>query len=377
MHAPLSPVLRVEWRGLDTLEAVTAEWRGLVARALEPNVFYTPEFMMAAAPVFGAGAGATLIWSEPGRLMGLFPTGIERAPFARAVGWTHPFAPLGTPLVDCDEPEAVIAAWLDHLTRDHGTPRLLLMPLAPTAGPFAAALAAVLKRSARKHAIFGRHQRALLAPGGQRERYIERAVSAGRRKELRRQRRRLTEIAPVTFVPSHGPADVADALKDFLIIEVSGWKGLAGTAAGNDPAICRFMEAAVAALAAEGRARVDRLMFNGHAVAVGITLTSGDAAWCWKIAYSEGVARFSPGVQLMVELTDRLLAEPAIVRVDSCATADHPMIDHIWRERLELCDRLIALRPPTLPFGLHCGVETLRRSAIGVAKAVRDRVRGR
>jgi hypothetical protein len=52
------------------------------------------------------------------------------------------------------------------------------------------------------------------------------------------------------------------------------------------------------------------------------------------------------------------------------------MIDHIWHERLELCDRLIALRPTTLPFGLVCGIEKVRRSGIAAAKTVRNRIRG-
>jgi CelD/BcsL family acetyltransferase involved in cellulose biosynthesis len=201
-------------------------------------------------------------------------------------------------------------------------------------------------------------------------------MSGGRRKELRRQRRRMKEAAPVSFVPSTGAHDIGDALKDFLIIEASGWKGRAGTAAACNPAVCRFMEAAVTALAAEGRARIDRLMLSGSAVAACITLASGDTAWCWKIAYDEGQARFSPGVQLMIELTDRLLAETAIARVDSCATADHPMINHIWRERLELADWLIALRAPAVPFRVLCGVETLHRSAFAAAKAVHNRFRG-
>ena len=62
---------------------------------------------LAAAPVFGADAGAMLVWSTTGRLLGLFPARIERGrgPLARMVGWTHPFAPLGTPLVDRDHAE--------------------------------------------------------------------------------------------------------------------------------------------------------------------------------------------------------------------------------------------------------------------------------
>ena len=115
------------------------------------------------------------------------------------VGWTHPFAPLGTPLVDRDEPEAVIAAWLDHLSHDPAMPAQLLLPLVPEHGAFAKALDAVLAGESRRHAAFGHHERALLAPGAQREGYLERAMSAGKRKELRRQRRRLEDIAPVTF----------------------------------------------------------------------------------------------------------------------------------------------------------------------------------
>ena len=96
------------------------------------------------------------------------------------VGWTHPFAPLGTPLVDRDEPEAVIAAWLDHLSRDPAMPARLLLPLIPEQGAFAKALDTVLARQGRRSAAFGRHERALLAPGA-------RARGIPRARDLRRQ----------------------------------------------------------------------------------------------------------------------------------------------------------------------------------------------
>ena len=98
-------------------------------------------------------------------------------------------------------------------------------------------------------------------------------------------------------------------------------------------------------LAADGQVRIDRLLFNGTAVAATVTLMSGDTAWCWKIGYNEAHARSSPGVQLICDLTDSLLTQPHPLRVDSCASPGHPMIDHVWRERLALSDRLIALRP--------------------------------
>jgi len=380
MHAPLSPAFRSEWCSVAALESIAEEWRALAARALEPNVFYEPAFALAAAPVFGADAGAVLVRTAGGRLAGLFPARIDRwrgGFTSTLVGWTHPYAPLGTPLIDRDEPESVIAAWLDHLGRDPAMPAQLLLPLVPEQGAFAAALDRVLARQGRRAAAFGRHERALLAPGAERARYLERAVSGRKRKKLRRLRRRLEDIAPVTVATATGAADVGVALKDFVVVEASGWKGRAGTAIVNNPAIRDFVQKAVAGLAAEGRARIERLLLNDTTIAAAVTLASGDTAWCWKIAYNEGLARSSPGVQLVCKLTENLLAQPTPLRVDSCATPDHPMIDHVWRERLALSDRLIALRRSAMPFALTCWIETLRRSAIAATKALRDRIRGR
>lgn len=375
MHAPLAPKLRTEWRAFETLSSIAQEWRSLTARALEPNVFYDPAFALAAAPVFGKGVGATLVWSATGRLMGLFPSragrghaGIQTA----TVGWTHSYAPLGVPLVDRDESEAVIAAWLDQIGQSNG---LLALSYIPEEGPFARTLDAVLTRTGRHHASFGHHDRALLDPGAERAGYLDRAVSSSKRKEIRRQRRRLEEVAPVAFATTTEALDIGAALKDFLVLEASGWKGLAGTAAANDPAIRTFMEGAVSGLAERNQARVDRMSLNGQPIAVCVTLMSGNTAWCWKIAYSEGVARYSPGVQLVFDLTEKLLTDQTVTRTDSCATAGHPMIDHVWRERLAVSDRLIEVRPQAIPFGLTCKLEDLRRSAIAKAKSLRDKLR--
>jgi len=377
MHAPLSPTLRVEWRAISTLEPIVEQWRSLCERALEPNVFYDPGFALAAAPVFGARCGAVLVWSKGGRLMGLFPARIAgwRGGAVPAItGWTHPYAPLGTPLVDRDEAEAVIAAWLDHLAQDRSMPALLMLPMLPESGAFAAALNAVLARSKLPSAVFARHRRAMLKRGNSQD---EQAASSRKRKELQRQRRRLEEFGPVGFTAASDRTQAAGALEDFLVLEASGWKGVADTAAANDPAVRRFVETAVTALAAQGQARIDRMTLKDRTIAASITLRAGDTAWFWKIAYNEGVARFSPGVQLVHELTPDLAARAGLARVDSCATADHPMIDHMWHGRLALCDRLIAVRHSVLPFGLACLAETLRRSALAGAKALRDGMRPR
>jgi hypothetical protein len=184
----------------------------------------------------------------------------------------------------------------------------------------------------------------------------------------------LSDAAPIAFTTARDTDDVAAALQDFLTLEAAGWKGRAGTAAASDPAIATFIRNAVAGLAAQGKARVDRMLSDGRAIAATITLASGDTAWCWKIAYDESLSRASPGVQLVCELTESLLAQDGPARVDSCAVADHPMIDHLWRERLALGDRLIALRPAAGRFTLACRMERTRRSAVALLKAMRNRI---
>jgi hypothetical protein len=77
---------------------------------------------------------------------------------------------------------------------------------------------------------------------------------------------------------------------------------------------------------------------------------------------------------LTVALTEELLEDATIAHTDSCATADHPMIDRVWRERLALCDRLIAVRPQA-PFVHARRLERLRSAAIAGAKRIRSHFR--
>jgi CelD/BcsL family acetyltransferase involved in cellulose biosynthesis len=366
----------VEWRGLDHLQSIEGAWRALAERALEPNVFYEPGFALAAALAFGRDAGAVLVWSgtDHRRLLGFFPARIERRRYGVRlpilVGWTHPYAPLGVPLVEREAAEPIVAAFLAHLAADAALPGLLLLPFLSEDGAFATTLAAILRRAQMPAADFNRHQRALLAPSGERALYVEHAIGQHQHKELRRHWRRLSEEGAVLFTAATEPSAVAAAMEDFFALEAGGWKGRAGTAIAEHETLRGFIRTAVSGLAAERKVSIARILVDGAAIAATIILRSGRDAWFWKIAYDETFARFSPGVMLSVVVTDDLLEDSTILRTDSCATAGHPMIDHLWRERLTLCDRLIAVRAQA-PFATVRHLEGLRVAAIAGAKQVR------
>jgi len=382
VHGTIESGFRVELRRLDELAAFASELRDLTARTIAPNAFYEPSFMAASAPVLGRDAMAGLVWRRamPRQLAGFFPVALEQRRYGlrmpMLVGWTHPYGPLGTPLIDRDAGETAVMAWLDHIAADPTLPKLMLMPYLPAEGDVAQAFDAALAHRNGRSEHFAFHRRALLAPAGDRTGYLDQAMAHKKRKELRRQRKRLADGGALTLTTTADAPALTAALVDFLALEASGWKGRAGTAAkGNDAVHC-FVVEAVTALAAEGKASVSRLALDDRTIAAIVTLRSGDAAWCWKIAYDEAYARASPGVQLLIDVTETMLADPGIARADSCATPDHPMIDHVWRERLALSDRLmcVAKCDPTL-FAHLCRMESLRRSAFDKLKWVRNLIR--
>jgi CelD/BcsL family acetyltransferase involved in cellulose biosynthesis len=375
MLAPREIALTTEWRPLAGLGSVAAEWRALARRAVEPNVFHEPAFALAAAAALAPDAGAVLVRSaERQRLIGLFPCWIEprryAIPLPLLAGWAHQYGPLGTPLVDAEALHPAVTAFLDHVADDPKLPKLLRLPYQVEDGPVATALVAAIARRGGRIARLEHHERALLAPAQERAGYLDATLGPKRRKKLARQRRRFDETGGLQLSLAATPAEAAAALADFFVLEASGWKGAAGTAAAQNDAVRRFMESAVAGLTALGQARVARLLHAGRPIAAAVLLTSGRGCWFWKIAHDEDARRASPGVQIVLDLTEVFLRDPDIAWCDSCAGADHAMIDSIWRERRTMVDLLCALEPG-IDFAAACRLEALRRRAIAAARKIR------
>jgi CelD/BcsL family acetyltransferase involved in cellulose biosynthesis len=379
MLAPAKGLV-IERQPLAALAHAVVPWRQLAARACEPNVFYEPAFALAAAPTQGRNVEAFLVWSSgtPRRLLGLFPVRHTTRRYGVKVpvlvGWTHPFGPLGTPLVDRDAAGAVTAALLDHVAADAAGSKLLLLPLLPEAGPVAQALRAAAAARGGAHAAHARHRRAALTPGADDPRGLAQTIGTKRFREYNRLHRRLAETGRIDFHLARTPDDIAPALHRFLALEAQGWKGAAGTALIGSPALHRFAETAVDALARQGGAMIAELKRDGQTIAAVVALQSGGSAWTWKIAYDEQLARFSPGLQAMTALTAALLADPAVCFVDSCAIPDHPMIDHLWHDRIAIADLMIGATRDA-QFTRACRMESARNDLIALARRVRDRLR--
>ena len=203
MHGTIESLFRVEWRPLAELSPIAAEWRALAGRALEPNVFYEPAFALAAQPVFGRDVGAGLVWSrssEP-RLLGFFPARIERRRYGcRCRCWSA--GPIRTGRSARRWSTATRRSRDRRLVRSRRQRSATAEPAAhcrivpASSGPLARRARCRALCAARgaepQRCVRAAHARALLAPAGDGARdYLERAIGPKKRKELRRQRRRL------------------------------------------------------------------------------------------------------------------------------------------------------------------------------------------
>jgi CelD/BcsL family acetyltransferase involved in cellulose biosynthesis len=346
------------------------EWRRLAERAIEPNGYYLPDWELAvnATAPGRTGASALAAWGDQG-LIGLMPVvslrQAMRIPLPALIS-AHPYGTLCTPLLDCDAPEDA-ALHLMRAAREGGARALVLREVALD-GAAMRAFDEALRGEGLRARILNWHLRATLDARSDADELLREALSAKKLKELRRQRHRLAEHGEVRFDIARSPQEVSGALETFLELEASGWKGERGTALSQTEGDAAFVRRAALALAERGQCEIITLRAGTTPVAAGIVLRHQTRAFFFKIGVDERFAKYSPGVQLTLELTRHLCADPAIKSADSTASPDHPMINPIWRGRFAIGDALIPLRP-------NDPVVALIHAALVARQSARDAVR--
>ena len=359
-------------QGLTPLAEIDADaWRALAARAAEPNAYYLPDWELAVnASVPGrTGASALAAWHDK-MLVGLLPAVSMRQAYGislPALVSAHPYGTLTSPPLD--HGMAVdAAATLMQAARQSGARALLLREVALD-GAAMKAFNTVLRGEGLRRRILQWHLRASLDATRDADELLHDALGTKKLKELRRQRNRLAEQhGAVTFEVARSAEDVAAALETFLTLEASGWKGARGTALAQVEGDATFIRRATSALAASGNCEIVTLRAGTTPVASGIALRHRSRAFFFKLGVDERFAKFSPGVQLTLDLTRHLCADPAIASADSTASADHPMINPIWRGRFAIGDVLI-------PLATHDPVVPMIHAALVARKLARDAAR--
>ena len=369
------------------VEVPAGEWRALAERALEPNGYYLPAWELAvnASARGRTGVSALSAWSEAPpaqggeeRLIGLLPVVSMwrdcKIPLPALVS-ASPYGTLCTPLLDRDI-AGDAARRLMAQARAKGARALILRDVSLD-GAAMRAFTEVMRQDGLRPRLLQSHFRACLDANRNADDLLGEALGGKKLKELRRQRNRLGEHGAVRFDVARTKDAIAAAIEIFLALEASGWKGNRGTALGQDEGDAGFIRRATRELAETGQCEIVTLHAGDTPVAAAVVLRHQDRAFYFKLGIDERFAKFSPGVQLTLDLTRHLCADAALSTADSTASAGHPMIDPIWRGRLKIGDMLIPLRRNDPVVSLIHAAMTTHRLARELARYLLRFIRGR
>ncbi len=339
---------RATLRTPDEAQALVPAWQALAGEASDDNPFLRPGFLLpAAAHLARHEVAIATAETGGGDLIALAPVVRTRlGGIARAWQvWTHPYAPLGTPLLRRGRENEALEALLDLIGRD----RAVVIPDLSLDGVVAETLVTVAAAGGRSVSHLDRHQRATATRGSG---DVHTALSRRHRKDYARLERRLAEQGAFERVAAARPAEVQAGFPRFLSLEASGWKGRRGTALASTTAVMQFAREAVF-MRNDGRVRIDSVTLDGRPVAMVVSLVERSTLFTWKIAYDERLAAYSPGAQLMLGLPATVFGATEVRSIDSCAAPDHPMIDRLWPERRPMATVVIGPRPsPGVVLGL-------------------------
>jgi hypothetical protein len=357
----------------------------LCSRTIESNVFFNPRFLAPAMPRLEDREVRLAVIRDgdefKSRLRLLLPFSVERPsvplgqPIIRA--WASPFGPLGTPLLDRDDPEGVIESFFAMLSRPHlKLPKVFVLPDMRLDGPVASVMSTAADSRGLPLAVTGRAERPFLESPLDGDDYLKASLKAHHYREFRRLKRRLEEKGKLEYRIDRSVDEVRGGLESFLSLEASGWKGRQRTAMAIDRYRAAFAREAVHRLSEDDLCRVHSLILDGKVIASLIVFVEAGIAYTWKTAYDESLAAFSPGTLLMIEATKRHLDDPNIMMTDSCAVPDHPVMSRLWSERRPFGTMVIGMTPDSDRATRQAASQLhLYRETRNMARIVRNRVK--
>jgi CelD/BcsL family acetyltransferase involved in cellulose biosynthesis len=363
-----------------------ARWKELEARALVPNAFLSPRFVMPLARHLPDHARVDLVLAfdrsgadrrlmgvaaiERDRLVGLSRS--ERDRMAKSLFLPHAtflaskYSFLGCALLDRDEPGRAVAGLLVGLRRAVPLSQMAFFASMPEEE---ASLWRALAASDKNVKLFSEPRpRPTLVPKDGGEEYLRAGMSKSRYKDLGRVRRRLEDRGKVEWrlIRDRGmTAAMTAAAETFLRLEHLGWKGEGGSSLLSVPARANFFREFIGNFAETRDVFFCELLCGGAVIGSTVNLISGDVGYAFKVSWDPEFAQMSPGVLNEVEM---IRAAPALLSelryIDSC-TGEESYIDRLWTTRRTLADGVLVLGP------LGAGVEAAKRGL----RLVRDRIR--
>ena len=223
-------------------------WAALEARALEPNAYLSPYFVLPATRYLTPKSETLVLFIERSSPMSCELVGVGvfdksspslHFPVPRLVGYRSPHSFLGGLLLDRDCHDQALRALLQHMRAEMAWVQGLEFTDAWVDGSLVQAAANAARGGAFRSISRGAVPRAILRPANCPALLLDKAL-ASRLRDLNRRRRRLEERGRVEW-RWHRDDGVPDAaVEAFLTLEHMGWKGQGARRCDRNPGMKRF-----------------------------------------------------------------------------------------------------------------------------------------
>jgi CelD/BcsL family acetyltransferase involved in cellulose biosynthesis len=331
-----------------------------------PATFSHPDWTRAiSAHVTGATRVQVPTTGVP-RLSGLLCQ--RRSPIAHFDTWLTPLTPTGLPAAGLPPSVEDASALLE------ATQSPILFRNLKVRHPVTQALVA----AAPHQCVIRIWERAALQLDGSFDNWLMHNFDQKRRKELKRLRTRLAERGKLESLSLAENGNLQPFLEAFLALEIQSWKGKRRTAVANDTNLQNGLADGLQAMHRAGRVKFWQINFNDQPIASLFALVDDGEVTLGKISHDEAFAKSSPGVLIILDATSSLMGQRGLTLADSNAMPGHPMIDRIWRDRIECMDVLLAgPSTPATTFSILARYIGIKFAARDAAKRVLAQWTGR
>ncbi len=324
-------------------------WRTLAERAGQPNPLSEPDCVVPAAEHLKNGPAILLVLAEEdGDLFGCLPVQRFghwrrlRRPVLSSEVRRMPYD--STPLLDRDRGRDAMRAMLVALgnaSGDHGAGLVVFDWLDD--GP-----ASTHVRAAAEELGFLTYEyHSWVRPIIHRRDDGDYRAVHGRKflNNVSRLRRRMSDDigAEIQFVDRSDDPEVIDT---FVRMEGAGYKGKNGVALAEHPDEAAWFKDMCGRFRAAGRLRVYTLEGAGQTMAIQLGLRAGDGLFLLKASYDETFAKYTPGIQLHLEVLDHFNTFDGVQWIDSCTFEGNQTMLRMFPDRRPVVSLVVAVGGP-------------------------------
>ena len=358
-------------------------WEELSRNTIEENPYYSPTYMRALLEntEINTDIMALAVYRE-GKLAGFCPFITDKWRWLGAASvnraWKNPYITLTTPLVERHNPRQTVQALLMAMAGHATAGRFWLFEELNLDGPAGVLIDEVVRKRNLSSCVFDEFDRPTLEQGSTFDQHMLDHVSKKRRRDLKRNRKRLSEKGRVEMRFFTSGPQLEAAVEDFLRIEASGWKGERGTALACNQNLLAFARQAFGTSCGKTITRADVLYLDEQPIAVSLAIYVGKTAFTLKCTYDESYRTYSPGLLLEQDIIEDFLKNHWVERLDSATAAGGHVVQGLWNGSIRVGDLLLCADDSKSPeyFKNYAQIEKLRRLCRQKLKCLVARSRG-